>query len=149
EFQITNHADGVLFEMYNLSGNADLVLQRDIPPGTPPYFDGSFEVGLAPEQIVLRPTPDLADLRGNWYLGMFNNEATYLAYTLLSVVRTNGILISAQPLVFTKTALLSGQVLLQCNSVIGEFYVIKNGGNPVRYVRATTPLTPALLPPGS
>jgi subtilisin-like proprotein convertase family protein len=148
EFQITN-MDGVLFEMYNLSGNADLVLQRDIPPGTPPYFDGSFEIGLAPEQIVLRPTPDLADLSGNWYLGIFNNEATNVAYTLRAVVRTNGMLISAQPLVLTQTALPTGQILLQWNSVIGEFYAIKNQGTLVRYVRATTPLTTALVPPGT
>jgi hypothetical protein len=148
EFQITN-MDGVLFEMYNLSGNADMVLQRDIPPGTPPYFDGSFEIGLAPEQIVLRPTPDLADLSGNWYLGIFNNEATNVAYTLRAVVRTNGMLISAQPLVLTQTALPTGQILLQWNSVIGEFYAIKNQGTLVRYVRATTPLTTALVPPGT
>jgi subtilisin-like proprotein convertase family protein len=149
EFQITNQVDGVLFEMYNLSGNADLVLQRDVPPGTPPYFDGSFEVGLAPEQIVVRSTPDLADIRGNWYLGVFNNEATNVAYTLHAVVRTNGMLVSAQPLVVTQTPLPSGQILLQWNSVIGEFYAIKNGGTVVRYVRATTPLTTALLPPGN
>jgi subtilisin-like proprotein convertase family protein len=149
EFQITNQVDGVLFEMYNLSGNADLVLQRDVPPGTPPYFDGSFEAGAAPEQIVVRSTPDLADIRGNWYLGVLNNEATNVAYTLHAVVRTNGMLVSAQPLVVTPTPLPSGQVLLQWNSVIGEFYVVKNGGTPVRFVQATTPLTTALLPPGT
>jgi hypothetical protein len=156
EFQITNQVNAVLFEMYNLSGNADLVLQRDVPPGTPPYFDGSFEVGLAPEQIVLRPTPDLADLRGNWYLGVFNNEATNVAYTLHAVVQTNGLLTSAQPLVLTQTLLPlpRGFLLLQWNSIKGEFYLIEHQAvgqiawTPVQYVHATTPLTTAQVPPG-
>ena len=54
QFVISNFVDVVLFEMYDLSGDADLVLQRDQPPGMAPYFDGSFRVGQTPEQIVLR-----------------------------------------------------------------------------------------------
>ena len=54
---------------YNLSGNGDLVLQRDVPPGQAPYFAGSFEPDTTPEQIVLRPSFGLPDLRGRWFLG--------------------------------------------------------------------------------
>jgi subtilisin-like proprotein convertase family protein len=155
EFQITNSVGGVLFEMYNLSGDADLVLQRDVPPGTPPYFDGSFEVGTAPEQIVVRPSSALSDIRGNWYLGIFNNEATNVAYTLRAVVPTNGLLLSAQPLVVTVTNLPSPkELLLQWNAVIGEYYVVEHADvglanwTNVHTLQATTPLATAVVTPG-
>ena len=54
EFSITNFVDALLFELYGLSGDADLVLQKDVPPGQWPYFDGSFRLGTSPEQIVVR-----------------------------------------------------------------------------------------------
>ena len=80
DFLITNSVPGVLFELYNLSGNADLVLQRDVPPTMTPYFGTSFFTGTTPEQIVLRTNSALPasyyapDLRGHWYLGLYNNE---------------------------------------------------------------------------
>ncbi len=155
EFPITNAIGGVLFELYDFSGDADLVLQRDVPPGMPPYFDGSFQVGLAPEQIVLRPTQALADIRGNWYLGIFNNEATNVAYTIRASAQTNGLLLSALPLTLTVTNLPPpGGLLLEWNAVIGEYYVVEHADigqtnwTPVHYVRASTPLATAQVPIG-
>jgi len=148
QFQITNSVDAVLFEMYNLSGDADLVLQRDVPPTMAPYFDGSFEGGLQPEQIVLRRTFDVPDLRGNWYLGIYNNLATNVAYTLRASLQTNGLLLSAQPLLYTLTPLAPPRgSLLQWNSIEGEYYIIENSLDSVNWtavapaIRATTPLT--------
>ena len=54
DFHVSNRVDGILFELYNLSGDADLVLQRDVPPTMAPYFDGSFALDRTPEQIVVR-----------------------------------------------------------------------------------------------
>src|SRR5439155_19264888 len=62
EFSITNYADAVLFELYNLPGDADLVLQKDVPPGQAPYFDGSFRTGLTHEHIVVRANLENPDL---------------------------------------------------------------------------------------
>ncbi|HEY5915274.1 MAG TPA: S8 family serine peptidase, partial [Verrucomicrobiae bacterium] len=90
EFELTNYVDGILFELYNLTGDADLVLQRDVPPGMAPYFDGSFRAGRAPEQIVLRTGYELPDLRGRWFLGIYNNETTNVAYTLRAVTSQGG-----------------------------------------------------------
>jgi hypothetical protein len=128
EFDITNSATlGVLFELYNLSGDADLVLQRDVPPTMAPYFAGSFSAGLSPEQIVLRPNSDLADLSGKWYLGVYNNEATNVTYTIRAVVQTNGLLPSAQLLQSSLSLMPPPHgFLLQWNSVMGEFYVVES-----------------------
>jgi hypothetical protein len=148
EFQITNSVDAVLFEMYNLSGDVDLVLQRDVPPTMAPYFAGSFEAGLQPEQIVLRRTFDVPDLRGDWYLGVFNDLSTNVDYTLRASLQTNGVLLSAQPLVYTLTPLAPPRgSLLQWNSIVGEYYTVENSTNSVNWtpvavaIRATTTLT--------
>ena len=149
EFDITNSATwGVLFELYNLSGDADLVLQREVLPTMAPYFAGSFSVGRSPEQIVLRPTAELGDLRGHWYLGVYNNDAINVTYTLRAVVQTNGMLASAQPFQTSLMPLAQGQ-LLQWNSVVGEYYVVEANNSlkqsgwtlVVPAIQATTVLT--------
>ena len=42
QFTITNWTAGILFELYGLSGDADLLLQRASLPTMAPYFDGSY-----------------------------------------------------------------------------------------------------------
>ncbi|HWW00076.1 MAG TPA: S8 family serine peptidase [Candidatus Acidoferrum sp.] len=156
QLQITNFVDAVLFEMYNLSGDADLVLQRDTVPGMAAYFDGSFEVGRAPEQIVLRTSADVPDLRGNWFLGIFNNESTNVAYTLRAVVQSNLMLRSAQPIQAQLSRMRTppGGLLFQWNSVVGEAYLVQftPSLSPATWadvglpIRATTPLTTDVVP---
>jgi len=151
DFLISNAVPGVLFELYNLSGDADLVLQREVPPAMAPYFSGSFFPGLTPEQIVVRTSADVPDLRGHWYLGVYNNEKTNVAYTLRAVLPdSDGLLVSAQALQTTQTTLNPPQgLLLSWNSVEGESYFVQyttSLATPVTWtnlglVVATTPLT--------
>ena len=104
-----------------------------------------------PEQIVVRTSADVPDLRGHWYLGVYNNETTNVAYTLRAVLPdTNGLLVSAQPLQVTLTPLNPPQgLLLSWNSVEGERYFVQYTASiaaPVTwtnlgFVIATTPLT--------
>jgi hypothetical protein len=146
QFDITNFVDAVLFELYGMSGDADLVLQRDVVPGMAPYYDGSFRLGLTPEQIVIRRSFEVPDLRGNWYLGVYNNETNNLSYTIRAVTPdTNGVLVSAQPLAFTYSSLAprSG-VLVQWHAVVGETYLVQYSPDNTNWtteatVVATTP----------
>ncbi len=152
QFQITNAVEGVLFELYNLSGNANLVLQRDVPPVQAPYFAGSFRQGTDPEQIVVRTSNALSDLSGNWYLGIYNNElTTNVAYAIRATLPVGGVLPSALPLVVTNQALNSNLLLLSWNSIIGEYYTVSLTDyffitNTVGNVVATTPVTTWLGP---
>ena len=151
DFLISNSVPGVLFELYNLTGDADLVLQPDLPPTMAPYFDGSFFPGTSPEQIVLRTNSALPDLRGHWYLGVYNNERSNVAYTIRAALPDNfGLLASAQPLRVAVTPLNPPHgLLLSWNSVEGESYFVQYTANiaaPVAwsnlgFVTATTPLT--------
>ena len=155
QFEVTNAAGDLLFELYGLSGDADLVLQRDVPPGSAPYFDGSFRLNTTPEQIVVRRGFDLPDLRGQWYLGVYNNENTNVAYTIRAAVSTNGFLISGQPIVIAIS--LPGPdargILLKWNAVEGERYEIEftpslfpTTWNVIGTVQATTPCATFLAP---
>lgn len=155
QFQITNNVDALLFEMYNLSGDADLVLQRDAPPTMAPYFAGSFETGTNWEQIVVRVSPDVPSLIGNWYVGIYNNEATNVAYSLRAIVSSNGFLQSIQePPVPTFLALTGGQgVLVSWYSLEGEYYEVQSLAGPGNWqpipgglIRATTPLSTFIIP---
>jgi len=157
DFLISNSVPGVLFELYNLSGDADLVLQREVPPTMAPYFDTSFFTGTAPEQIVVRASPGVPasshvpDLRGHWYLGVYNNEQANVTYSIRAVLpNTNSLLASAQPLKVALTPLSPPHgLLLSWNSVIGERYLVQYTASiaaPVTWtslgsVVATTPLT--------
>ena len=125
---------------------------RTVPPTMAPYFDGSFFPGTTPEQIVAADqTPTLPDLRGHWYLGVYNNELTNVAYTIRAVLPdTNGLLVSAQPLELALTPLNPPHgLLLSWNSVVGERYFVQYTASiaaPVTwtnigFVIATTPLT--------
>jgi hypothetical protein len=146
-FEVDNRVPGVLFELYNLSGDADLLLQPEGPPTMAPYFAGSFATGTTPEQIVLRTNAELPDLRGTWYLGVYNNELTNVAYTIRAALpNSDGLLLSAQPVV-THQTVVNGNYLLTWNSVIGEHYYVQysSGFNGpwtnIAFVTATTPLT--------
>jgi hypothetical protein len=151
QFEVTNEVDAILFEMYNLSGNADLVVQRDLPPTMAPYYGESLRPGTNWEQVVARVSPEVPSLVGNWFVGIYNNEAANVAYTLRAVVSSNGILQSIQePPVPTVLALPAGQgVLLSWYSIEGEYYEVQSTlPNQVNWqpvpgglIHASTPLT--------
>ncbi len=158
DFLITTPAAGVLFELYNLSGDADLVLQRDVPPTMAPYFDGSFFTGRADEQIVVRnnfalPANSVApDLRGHWYLGVYNNEQAGVTYTIRAALPDGyGLLQSANPPAIISIVTLAPPhgLLLSWNSVAGERYIVQYAPGittPMLWtnigtVLATTPLS--------
>ena len=151
QFQVTNAVDSILFEMYNLSGDADLVLQKDVPPTMAPYYAGSFQPGTNWEQIVVRVSPQVPSLVGNWYVGIYNNETNDVAYTLRGIVSSGGLLQSIQePPVPTVTPLAAGAgVLISWYSVVGEYYQVQFTPSgtidwqpvPGGLIVATTPLT--------
>jgi hypothetical protein len=126
-FQVTNIVTGVLFELYDLTGPADLLLQRDVPPGMAPYFSDSFRLATNAEQIVLRPSFEFPDLRGLWYLGVYSHETTNdLGYTIRAALpNTNGLLISGLPIRLAAPVVLPQGLLLQWNAVAGERYRIQ------------------------
>ena len=146
---------GVLFELYNLSGDADLVLQQDVPPTMAPYFATSSFEGTTPEQIVLRTdasqpaTVYVPDLRGLWYLGVYNNQTNNVAYTIRATLPdSDRLLTSATPPHVVSLAYMAPPhgLLISWNSVVGERYFVQYSADFATWVNvgsvvATTPLT--------
>jgi len=135
EFDIglTNTNSAALFELYNLSGNADLTLQYDRLPYNPPFFDGSFRPGTTPEQIVIRSNILGTNFFGQWFLGVPNNDPNVVTYTIRAVLSTNGILVPY----YTNTTIVitppgSGSTngpTLTWASVTGETYWVEENTN--------------------
>jgi hypothetical protein len=151
-FQITNPVPGVLFELYDVSGNAGLVLQRDGLPTMAPYFGSSFLPGAGAQQIVVRSGQALADLSGLWYLGVYNNElSNNVAFTIRATLPVSGILPSAVPLVLTNQNFGATNMLLSWYSIVGEWYQVNwtdgiSITNSFGSILATTPMTTYVVP---
>jgi subtilisin-like proprotein convertase family protein len=78
-FRITDSNVAARFDLFNLTGNADLVLRRALYPSATNYDAGSFTAGTADEQLIIRTNAGpanliLTDLNGDWYLAVLNRE---------------------------------------------------------------------------
>jgi len=116
-----------------------------------PYFASSTQPGTQPEQIVVRTSGAVPDLRGDWYLGVYNNEPTNpVSYTVRATLPGGGPLLSALPVVVTNQLYQTNWMLLSWNAVVGDWYVVSldKGLGPIPYtnILATTPLATALVP---
>ncbi len=128
-FDITQTNAAVLFELYNLSGNGDLTLQRSNLPTSSP-FTSSTNPGTNYEQIVLRTNAGLPNINAvSWFLGVPNKTAGQITYTIRAVLPTNGILVSGMP-INTGVSRPGGATKLTWGPTIGgEMYEVRTNAN--------------------
>ncbi|HEX3857718.1 MAG TPA: LamG-like jellyroll fold domain-containing protein [Verrucomicrobiae bacterium] len=96
-FTVTNAPASIQFELFNLTGNGDLTAQTNGLPLSPPFFQTSQQPGLDPELIFIQTNSALSsltnstltNLNATWFLGVPNNEATNINYTILALINTN------------------------------------------------------------
>ncbi len=141
EFTVSQTNASVLFELYNLTGNADLLAQRDSLPLSQSYLAGSFNLGTLGEQIVLRTNLLGTNLNANWYLAVPNNEITNVTYTIRAVVSTNGVLVSGLPIGITALPPAMGSPTgptLTWPAVAGEQYEVEVSTNLVTWTVLAT-----------
>ncbi len=128
-FDITQTNAAVLFELYNLSGNGDLTLQRTNLPTTSPQFS-STNLGTNYEQIVLRTNTGPANLNAvSWFLGVPNKTGSQITYTIRAVLPTNGMLVSGLPINTAVTRLGGVPQLMWGPTVVGEKYEVQTNAN--------------------
>lgn len=126
-FVITQTNSAVLFEVYNLSGNGDLIVRRGTLPDIAGFDFRSGNSGVDGEQIVLRANDLGTDLNGEWLLGVPNNDPFDIGYTIRATLSSNGLLISGNPPRLNGAPAITGNGNLQFhwNSVSGERYQIQ------------------------
>jgi len=139
-FTITETNSGVLFELFNLTGDGDLLARRGSLP-TPSVFDyRSQSGGTSFERIIIRTNFSLPDINGEWYLAVPNNEAFPIDFTIYGRASTNGMLISVFPVVFTGPPVVTGtgSFQFQWSTVKGETYRVEGSSDLVTWSPLTT-----------
>ncbi len=83
-FTASDSPSSVLFQLYNQSGNGDLTVQTNALPFAPVLYQTSQQPGNSPESMLITTNGGLASLNARWYLGVPNNEATQITYTIMA-----------------------------------------------------------------
>ncbi|MHC1762809.1 MAG: S8 family serine peptidase [Verrucomicrobiia bacterium] len=73
---------GLRFELYNLSGDADLLIDFNALPSSTNYFLSNSASALQPVNVEVRTNAELPDLRGNWVMAVINKDLTNLLFTI-------------------------------------------------------------------
>ncbi|MGI8965579.1 MAG: pre-peptidase C-terminal domain-containing protein, partial [Limisphaerales bacterium] len=147
-FVINQTNASALFELYNLTGNADLLLRRGALPTATTFDFVSQNPGSNGEQIVLTTNGFLPDLNGEWFLGVPNNGAFTVNFTIRAIVSTNGVLVSGQPPNFigSPVVTLDNKLRFTWNSVLGQRYEVQASADLITWtvldtVTAAGPIT--------
>jgi len=147
---IPAQTNAVLFELFNISGDASLLLRKGAYPTAAAYDLGSFRAGVLPEQIVLRTNTlaGVTNISGAWYLAVPNSRSYSADFAIRVAFPTNGILVSMTPPAFTqptRTGFISGStVQAGFGALPGEKYQVQWSTNLVNW----NTLTNIVAPPG-
>ena len=133
-FDITQTNAAVLFELYNLSSNALVNLNRGgiLPMSSPYYATSSVAPSMSYQQIVLRTNiTGLTNLNQiSWFLGVPNTNSSPINYTIRAALQTNGMLISGLPIGTKVSQSGNTNVQLAWNpTVSGETYEVLTNAN--------------------
>ena len=138
---------GLIFEIYDLTGEADLYIAKDVLPPQATVVYSDVKSGTTPELNVLRTNASTPDLAGTYFLEVrFPVTATnQVDYTIRAATRVGGILESGQPLVAVFLPPVgTGGPRIQFNSVPGETYEFEYTddifANPVVWTPAPPPI---------
>ncbi len=134
----------LIFEIYNLTGEADLYgALGELPVGKTSDITSTLP-GTTPDVIVLHATPDRPDLGGTYYLEVRFTGSTRTDYTIRAATGHNGSLESGQPIepIVGLPTTAGGPFSLTFNSLPGETYWLEHTtnlfGNPVTWTLVGT-----------
>jgi len=127
----------VLFETYNLTGDATLLAELGTFPDPLGFF--GIDTGSPDEsaQIVFRTNSGApANLMGDWFLRVIPDLDEDLDFTIRAVVATNGVLVSGAPIELTvgPAPPPATGFELTWNTVPGERYLVSRSSDLVNWV---------------
>jgi subtilisin-like proprotein convertase family protein len=121
-----------LWELYNLAGDADLLLARDYPPSMARYDYISRAFATNREQVIVETDFLNPILAGDWYVALPSNATNDIGATLRTTVSTNGFLPGAGQIV---TNILSDGIAVTIFTVgpgivVSNYFLFPVTGNP-------------------
>ena len=129
----------LLFELFNLTANADLVAKRGAIPSATDFDFSSQSAGSADEQIVILTSELGLTLNGDWYLGVLNRAGAPIAYSIRAVAARSGALIGARPArLVVSFGGGAGGLQFAWNSIRGERYRIEVSPDLMQWTELTT-----------
>jgi len=140
-YTVTNPAaTGVQFVVTNLSGNVDLIARNGYLPTPQQMTDGSFNPGTNAELITIVTNAALPSLvNTTWYLGVPNNTAAPVNFTISAVTLTNGTPLYTFPAVLpTGMVVSAGGFSLQWSAVAGAQYEVYRSSDLSHWTKAAT-----------
>lgn len=144
---------GLLFEIYDLTGEADLYIAKDVLPTQTLVVYSDLKPGTTPELNVLRTNDTTPDLSGTYFLEVrFPATATnQVDYTVRAATSLFGLLESGQPLVaiFLPRTVPTDPIRMQFNSVPGEMYEFQYTDDIFADFVQWTSVSPAVVATGT
>jgi hypothetical protein len=140
-FDVLPSAASVSFQLFNLSGDANLVASKSPTfPTLTAYDYGSFNPNTDNEDITITPFSNPLPLSpGRWLLGVFNNDVTNVNYTIVAKQTVE----PGTNIVITGIQVTSTNLCLTWTSVSGDSYYVE-GAVTVRDA-VWTPVSPTIV----
>lgn len=126
-FMAPTNTSGLLFEIYNLTGEAHLYAASGVFPALSPNPLTNFQSAGSPELIVIRTNSVTNDLVGTYFLEVRSPGMTDLSYTVRASTEKNGLLNSGQDSVAALGDVGTDGLptTLTINTVPGELYELQ------------------------
>lgn len=143
KFTVPSGTPKALFELFDLSGDADLLLRRGAHPTASAFDFRSASGGATNEQVVVVTNATFADLGGEWFLIVKNNEPGEVSFkvnaSLPQVVEGGTILVSADPITINAAPVIteSNTPQIQWSTVAGEKYQVEVSSDLVNWTVLT------------
>lgn len=129
----------LLFELYNLTANGDLVVKRGSVPTAIDFDFSSQNVSNEDEQVLVLTSELGVSLDGDWYVGVLNRVGGPVGYTIRAAAARNGVLAGGKPARIAVSLNGPGGALqFTWNSIRGERYQIEVSPDLVQWATLTT-----------
>ena len=120
----------VLFQVFNLTGDGDLLVRKGAFPVGSNADAISANAGTAAESVAVRTNVVQTSLEGDWYFGVINRDETNISFSISPrLANPSGLLVSAEPIQLQSlpvpaTVQSQGDFSFDLSGVPGERYQV-------------------------
>jgi hypothetical protein len=123
KFTVEGGVGAVLFEIYDLTGDADLTASPDDLPGVASVSFSDLQSGTKPELMVITPN-DVDFLTRDWYLRVSVPAGQSSTYTIRATTDRSGLLTSGE--IKVTTQFTPTNIILSWYGITNQFYQVES-----------------------